>query len=300
MTVVAKLENVSKIIKGTILIDNVDLEVHEGEILALIGENGAGKTSLMKLLFMFLTPTTGKIELFGQNIVNNSKSYKLYNKMESIIETPLFDEEMTAKQVLEFHCKYMSYQDDKAIEKTLNLLGIYQDSDRKIKEFSLGMKQKLALCKSFVTNPSLLILDEPLNGIDSKSTNKILNVLKELSINQKTTIVISSHVLKDLDKIADRAYILSRGRIVKEIDLKILERRKYLEIVTNEVKRVQRILESEMKKKDIQILDDRLKIYYYESDELIIDELMRKLMDEKISINSISKNEMSLEEYVDV
>jgi ABC-2 type transport system ATP-binding protein len=300
MTVVAKLENVSKKIKGTTLIDNVDLEVHEGEILALIGENGAGKTSLMKLLFMFLTPTTGKIELFGQNIVNNSKSYKLYNKMESIIETPLFDEEMTAKQILEFHCKYMSRQDDNAIEKTLNLLGLYQDSDRKIKEFSLGMKQKLALCKSFVTNPSLLILDEPLNGIDSKSTNKILNVLKELSVNQKTTIIISSHVLKDLDKIADRAYILSRGRIVKEIDLKIVGRRKYLEIVTNEVKRVKSILESEMNNKDIQILDDKLKIYYYESDELMIDELMRKLMDERISINSISKNEMSLEEYVDI
>ena len=164
MDYVVKTTGLTKKIRGKNLVSNINLHIHRGEIYGFLGQNGAGKTTIMKMLTGITNPTNGEIELFGQRLNESSKS--VLKRVGSIIEYPILFEHLTAMENMKIHCEYLGYYDDKGIKQALDMVQLKGIEDKKVKEFSLGMKQRLGIARAIVTKPELIILDEPINGLD--------------------------------------------------------------------------------------------------------------------------------------
>ncbi|WP_315118211.1 ATP-binding cassette domain-containing protein [uncultured Clostridium sp.] len=218
-----EVENLTKIIDGHTILSKVTLGVKKGEIYGFLGANGAGKTTLMKALYRMLNPDSGSIIILGKEISNNE--YSVFKKMGSIIETPIFYEKFSAYKNLELHCDYMGTQYKKNIEKVLALTGIGDTGEKPVKNFSLGMKQRLALARAILTEPEILILDEPINGLDPKGIMEIREMLLKINQENGTTIFISSHILSEIAKMADTIGIIDKGVLLAEVSMtEILEK----------------------------------------------------------------------------
>lgn len=214
MDYVISTHSISKVYKKNKVVNDVNLQLYEGEIYGLLGENGAGKTTLMKILTNLIKPTSGNIHLFGKPLELNNN---LLKKVGVLIETPVFYESLSALENLKIHCKYKEVNVD-TIPIYLKMLGIYEAKDKKVKEFSLGMKQRLGIIRSIIDNPKLLILDEPTNGLDPNGIKEMRELLLHLAKENKTTILISSHILSEIENMADRIGVMHNGILIKEID----------------------------------------------------------------------------------
>ncbi|MGM0122819.1 ABC-2 type transport system ATP-binding protein [Enterococcus sp. AZ194] len=216
MEFVIKAENISKEFKGKVILKNINMTIEKGQIYGLLGANGAGKTTLMKMMLNLLKPTTGNLTILGSETQGTDMRYLA--KVGSLIETPVFYPNMTVKQNLEIHCEYIGEKYKAAISETLELVGLKEIEDYQIKELSLGMKQRLAIGRALLCQPELLILDEPINGIDPEGIADIRNLL--LTINQQlhVTMIISSHIINEIEKIADTVGIISEGELLEELD----------------------------------------------------------------------------------
>jgi ABC-type multidrug transport system, ATPase component len=212
---IVEIKDLSKNIEGTTILNNISMQITKGEIYALLGSNGAGKTTLMKSIYHIMIPTAGTVSVLGENITekNNNPFYK----MGSIIETPVFYEEFNARKNLEFHCAYMRTGHGR-IEEMLSLLGLI-NNDKLVKHFSLGMKQRLAIARALITKPELLILDEPMNGLDPQGIIEIRELLLKINHERNTTILISSHILNEVSKIADTIGVIENGSIIAEFSM---------------------------------------------------------------------------------
>jgi len=193
------------------------MKVKKGEIYGFLGANGAGKTTFMKVLFHILKPTSGTINLLGEQELDSSN--KVFSRIGSIIEIPVFYQNLTARQNLELHCDYMGINYKANIENSLQMAGVSNTGDKKVKNFSLGMKQRLAIARAILTNPEILILDEPINGLDPKGISDIRELLIKINKEQGTTILISSHILSEMEKIAHTIGIINNGIIVEELSM---------------------------------------------------------------------------------
>lgn len=208
MKSIIKTSNLSKCYDNATILNNINFEVKEGEIIGLLGENGAGKTTFLKLLYGILEPTEGEIL-----ILEHSPWYereKILINLGIMIETPVFYDHLTAYDNLKIHLNYM----DKTIDinellKAVNLLNI---EDKPVCKFSMGMKQKLAIARAISHNPSILLLDEPINGLDPVA----IKDLRELFIQLKekgTTIIISSHILNEILQTVESLVVISNGKL---------------------------------------------------------------------------------------
>ena len=227
-----QIKNLTKRFGDQLILNQVDMTVKEGEIYAFIGANGAGKTTLMKLLFGILKPDDGEITLLGAPLTQTSAN-PIFNQIGNIIETPVFYNHMTAAENLVIHCQYMGIEYIKNIPETLSLVGLANVGGKKVCEFSLGMKQRLALARALITKPKLLILDEPINGLDPMGIQDTRNLLLKINREQGTAMLISSHIISELDKIADTVGIIDHGvmleqRSVREIHKEL--KRDHLEL----------------------------------------------------------------------
>jgi len=198
------------------ILSNVTMQVKRGEIYGFLGANGAGKTTLMKILFRLIKPTSGYVKLLGVDKLNDNNS--IFRRIGSIIETPIFYQNLTARSNMELHCDYMDI-DYKNINNSLETTGISDTGGKKVKSFSLGMKQRLALARAIVSNPELLILDEPINGLDPKGISDIRRLLRKISTQQGTTILVSSHILSEMEKMADTIGIIDQGKMLVELSI---------------------------------------------------------------------------------
>lgn len=206
----------SKSIKGQIILDNISMKVKQGEIYGFLGANGAGKTSLMKTLYGIMKPTSGTVTMLGEKV--NHNSHAVFSRIGSIIETPIFYENFDAVKNLELHCEYMEGGHER-IQNTMSLLGLADVDNKPIKDFSLGMKQRLALARALITKPELLILDEPINGLDPQGIMEVRELLLQINQEYKTSILISSHILNELSKIADTIGVIEKGSMIAEISM---------------------------------------------------------------------------------
>ena len=194
---------------------DISLQIAEGEIYGLLGPNGAGKTTLMKCMLSLLTITSGSIEIFGKNLQEHRE--EILSQVGSIIETPIFYENCTAKEILEIHAQYMGKNiTELDIINTLRMVGL-KNTTKKVKEFSLGMRQRLGLARAFLTKPRLLILDEPINGLDPVGIQEIRNLLQLLSKEHGITILISSHILSEISQIADKIGVIKNGSMIEQV-----------------------------------------------------------------------------------
>ena len=212
---IVEIKELFKTIDKEEILSDINLQIAEGEIYGLLGPNGAGKTTLMKCMLSLLTITSGSIEIFGKDLQEHRE--EILSQVGSIIETPIFYENCTAKEILEIHAQYMGKNiTELDIINTLRMVGL-KNTTKKVKEFSLGMRQRLGLARAFLMKPRLLILDEPINGLDPVGIQEIRNLLQLLSKEHGITILISSHILSEISQIADKIGVIKNGSMIEQV-----------------------------------------------------------------------------------
>ena len=212
---IVEIKELFKTIDKEEILSDINLQIAEGEIYGLLGANGAGKTTLMKCMLSLLTITSGSIEIFGKNLQEHRE--EILSQVGSIIETPIFYENCTAKEILEIHTQYMGKNiTELDIINTLRMVGL-KNTTKKVKEFSLGMRQRLGLARAFLMKPRLLILDEPINGLDPVGIQEIRNLLQLLSKEHGITILILSHILSEISQIADKIGVIKNGSMIEQV-----------------------------------------------------------------------------------
>lgn len=199
--------------------DNISISIQKGDIYGLIGRNGAGKTTLMKMILGLIVPTSGEIKVNGST--NLEKERK---KIGSIVETPTFYDDLTAFQNLIFSTHIHGIKDGKSrVYDCLSSVGLLDRKDQKVKGYSLGMRQKLGIANALINKPEILILDEPINGLDPVAIAEIRHILLDLNKKKGTTILISSHILGEMQKISTKYGFIVDGKFTNEISEKEVE-----------------------------------------------------------------------------
>lgn len=222
---IVEIKEVFKTIDKEEVLSGINLQIAEGEIYGFLGPNGAGKTTLMKCMLSLSTITSGSIEIFGKNLQEHRE--EILSQVGSIIETPSFYENFTAKGILEIHAQYMGKTiTESDIIRALRMVGL-KNTTKKVKDFSLGMRQRLGLARAFLTKPKLLILDEPINGLDPIGIQEIRNLLLSLSKEHRITILISSHILSEISQIADKIGFIKNGEMVEQVSMKEIRRKNF-------------------------------------------------------------------------
>lgn len=197
-------------------LENVSLTIKKGDIYGIIGRNGAGKTTLLKIITGLARETSGQIQLFHSE--NTQEYAENLSRTGSIIETPVAYDQLSAQQNLTYYCKLRGIVDQQDIQQTLDVVGLGDVGKKKYKHFSLGMKQKLGIAIALISKPDVLILDEPINGLDPIAIVEFRELLLTLNREHNMTIIISSHILSELYHVANRFGILHEGQLLAEID----------------------------------------------------------------------------------
>lgn len=256
MEYVIETKQVTKAYGSFLALDHVDIHVRKGSIYGLIGDNGAGKSTLLKLLAGHSFTTAGEIRLFGkyeEKELENSRK-----KMGCMIEQPGFFPNMTVEQTLNYYCIQKGMPDTKKVEELLKLTGIAEKGKSKCKNLSLGQKQRLGLAIAMMGEPQLLILDEPINGLDPSGIIEFRNLLLRLNEEMNITIVLSSHILSELQQIATIYGFLSKGILIEETTSQaILEKcSDCIEIAVSDVERYSVLLEKEFPNESYKVLTE--------------------------------------------
>jgi len=209
-----KVEQVSKIINNRILIDNISLYVNTGEIVGFLGPNGAGKTTTIKMLMGLFSITQGKITICGHDVATDFEN--AMHDVGAIVETPDMYNRMTGRQNLVYFAYKYGVEDEERIESVAGLVKLSERIDDKVSTYSLGMKQRLCIAKALLHSPPLLVLDEPANGLDPIGIKDLRDILQNLVKESNAGILISSHILSEMELLCDRIYILDNGIIIDE------------------------------------------------------------------------------------
>lgn len=295
MTYIVKTNQLTKVYDGKEVVSAVNMNVKKGEIYEFLGPNGAGKTTVMKMLTNLTKPTSGDVEILGEKLTD--KSYELLKRMGTIIEYPIFYEKLTASETLELHCEYMGYYDKKEIAHVLNLVKLTNTENKQVKDFSLGMKQRLGIARAIITKPELLILDEPINGLDPVGIKELRELFKMLCKEYGITIIISSHILAEIEQLVDTIGVIKNGRLITEVAMDTINRDQvnYTEVIVSDGKKAAFIIESELKITNFKLMDDN-SIRIYDS-TVSQQNLSRALIEHDVEIEEISKKTSSLEDY---
>ncbi len=214
MDYVVSTKGLTKVYGKHTAVDNVSLHIKRGEIYGFIGRNGAGKTTFMKMLTGLSTPTSGEIGLFGST---GEAVKKQTERVGNLIEEPGLYPQLTGYQNLKCKCLALGIHKQGYIEELLAKVGLETAGKKKVKKYSLGMRQRLGIAMALVGGPDLLILDEPINGLDPQGIAEVRDILLKLRDEQNMTIMISSHILEELYKIADTFGIINKGKLIQEL-----------------------------------------------------------------------------------
>ncbi|MGF7046459.1 ABC-2 type transport system ATP-binding protein [Paenibacillus sp. DS2015] len=295
MSVIVSTNHLTKSFQGKEVVSDVSMNIQQGQIYGFLGPNGAGKTTIMKMLLNLVKPTHGEIEMFGEKINHSSKDY--LKRIGSIIEYPIFYDKLTAMDNLELHCEYMGFYNKKAIKEALEMVQLVGIEGKPVKDFSLGMKQRLGIARAITTKPDLLILDEPINGLDPVGMKEMRNVFSMLSKEYRMTLLISSHLLGEIEHIADTIGIIKQGQFIQEISLDTLRGQStaYIELETHDLKKAAFVLENKLQINNFKVMDESV-IRIYET-SLSQADISKALILADISIESINKKSISLEDY---
>ena len=293
--VVLQTVNLTKKYKDFVALDNANITIHKGDIYGLIGRNGAGKTTLMKTITTLTNKTGGTFSLFGsEEELTESK-----RRIGCLIESPAFFGSLTAYQNLKYYAIQKGITNDKQIDKVLKAVDLFKEKDKKFKNFSLGMKQRLGIAFAILDNPDFIILDEPINGLDPIGIKEIRDTLKRLNEEEKITILISSHILSELYLIANHFCFIDKGRIIKDLSKEELdlECSKCIVIKTKDVKKATVVLEQELKTTNYKVIDNtEIRLYDYLENTLKVN---KTLLANDIEVMGIYESGISLEDYFD-
>lgn len=295
MPFILQTNRLSKKIGSKMLVTDVDIHIRKGEIYGFLGPNGAGKTTVMKMITNLWKPASGTIELFGERLT--PKSYDVLKRMGSIIEFPVFYDHMTGRENLQLHCEYMGYYNTGSVENAMQMLNLTDAADQPVRNYSLGMKERLGIARAVMCKPELLILDEPTNGLDPAGMKQIRDLLKMLSSEYGITIMISSHILSEVESIADTVGIIHHGRMMKEIRMQDIEEMNlnYVEISVTDENKAAYVLAEMLKLHNFKEFDNgKIRIYDH---SVSTQQLTKTLALNDVEVMGIGKKAETLEDY---
>lgn len=293
--VVLKTNNLTKQYNKNVVLDNVNITIKKGDIYGLIGRNGAGKTTLMKIITTLASPTSGTFELFN-TCSENDELFDNKKRVGSLIEYPAFYPNLSAYDNLKYYNIQRGIVDKNQINKVLELVNLTGTGKKKVKTFSLGMKQRLGIALAILNSPDFVILDEPINGLDPIGISELRDTFKKLSDNG-ITLLISSHILSELYLLANEFGFLENGKLIKELSKEELdlECSKCLVIKTDDSKKVSVLLEKELNTNNYKVINnEEIRVYDYTDDS---DKVSDVLVNNKIKIKGFYESGISLEEY---
>ena len=257
---VIKLRDISKKRGQTEILNHLNMTVYQKDIYGFIGQNGAGKSTTMKIIMSLIKETQGQLELFDSldNQINRSR-------IGAIIENPAFYPYMTAYENLKYYIQYKGIVEINSIEKVLKMVGLENARKKKYKNYSLGMKQRLGLALALINHPDLLILDEPLNGLDPQGIVELREILSHLNKKYGITMLISSHILDELEMIATRYGFIHQGQMIEEITAEKLQEKlkKYISLDVENIGLASITLEQKLHTENFKVMDDHT-IYLYD------------------------------------
>ena len=214
--IVISANNLTKAYSGKEVIRNCTFSVEQGSIYGFLGRNGAGKTTMLKLLLGLLKPSAGTASVLGLDSVRDNKA--ILRRTGSLIETPIFYEHLSAADNLLLHLAYMGIEDTD-VESTLCRVGLPGTGSQPVSTFSLGMRQRLAIARAIIHRPEVLILDEPVNGLDPVGMKEMRILFRRLVQEEGMTILMSSHILSEIEQIADHVGVIASGIIAREAEM---------------------------------------------------------------------------------
>ena len=295
MSYILQTSHLSKTIDGKQLVTDVNIHVKKGEVYGFLGPNGAGKTTVMKMLTNLWKPTSGTVALFGKAL--EKTSYEVLKRMGSIIEFPTFYDHMSGKDNLQLHCEYMGYYNKGSVEEALQMLGLSDAADKPAGSYSLGMKQRLGIARAILCKPELVILDEPTNGLDPAGMKQIRDLFRMLCTEYSMTLMISSHLLPEIESIADTFGVIHHGKMMKKISMKEIAETNtaYIELAVEDTKKAAYVLAEKMQLSNFKIVNDSgIRIY---EQGVTTQKISRELMANDVEIASISQHTETLEDY---
>lgn len=280
--------------KGNVVVNDVNIHVPKGTIYGFVGPNGAGKSTVMKMILNLIQPDAGGVHLFGEKVTDHS--YEIFKKVGSIIENPYFYDRLTARQNLELHCEYMGFPNKKQIDEVLQMVDLQNVEGKQIRHYSLGMKQRLAIARAILARPEFLILDEPINALDPEGIREMRNLFQQLNREDGTTIFISSHILSEVDLIADTIGIIQHGKLLTELPIEEIHRHQteYISLQVDDVPRAATLLEG-MGMTNFSVLDKEfIRIY---GSNISGKALSKNLIENGVGLESLGRKQDTLEDY---
>ena len=294
MDYVMETNNLTKRYQSATVVDHVSLHIPKGKIYGLLGRNGAGKTTIMKMMLQLVRPTEGTIRMFGAGYQEHMSD--TYRKIGSIIETPGFYTNLTGQENLEILAKLRGKISKDAVRNALEIVGLDKEKKKPFLDYSLGMKQRLGIAAAIMHKPELLILDEPINGLDPIGISEIRQFLCDLSRTKGTTIFISSHVLSEIEQIADVIGVMNEGKLVEEVNMEELHKRKrkYISFTVSDSIVASTLLKKHRKIIDFETEAGILKVY---DNTANVGELNKLLVENGMMVTGINACEENLEDY---
>jgi ABC-2 type transport system ATP-binding protein len=291
---VLQTQNLSKRYKNFTALDNANMTVYREDIYGLVGRNGAGKTTLMKIVTGLTEKSSGEFELFSKKgaAAENEK-----RRIGCLIENPAFFNGLTAFQNLKYYAIQKGITDTNQIDEALSLVGLSDVRNKKFRKFSLGMKQRLGIAFAMLDNPDLIILDEPINGLDPIGISELRDTFRMLNRERGITLIISSHILSELYAVANRFLFIDKGKVLKEITKEELdlECSRCIVVKTDYAKSVVTIIEKNLNISDYKVIDNgEIRIY---DDSVKADELNKTLIKNDVNVLGIYETGISLEDY---
>ena len=259
---VIETKQLTKVYGDQTAVSAVNLHVKRGQIYGLLGRNGAGKTTIMKMILGLTSITSGEADVFGKNIKGQEK--RVYPRIGAIIETPGFYPNLTGTENLEIFARLRGTAAPNAVKNALEVVGLPYKDKKLFGRYSLGMKQRLGIANAILHDPELLILDEPTNGLDPIGIAEVRDFIKDLSVERGKTILISSHILSEIQLLADDIGIIDHGVLLEESSMGELEKKnsKYIMLQVSDVSKAALILERQFQLKNYSVQDDQtLRLY---------------------------------------
>lgn len=289
---VLEMNKISKNYGKSTAVHGFDLTVEKGHICGLIGPNGAGKTTIMKILAGLIFQTSGELRFFENGNLDEGR-----RRMSFMIEEPMVEPKMTAYDNLAYLRYVRGYPDVKRIDEVLDLVGLSGSGKKKCQEFSIGMRQRLGIAMALLTKPEVLILDEPVNGLDPEGMVEIKRILKRISKEEKTTILISSPLLSELSEVCTDFSLISHGKLIENLSAKelMVKCRGHISLKTNDINRTAAFLEEKFSIHDYKVLYGE-EIHIFEQLDRI-EQISKALADSGLVITKICEEGQNLEEY---
>ena len=290
---VIELKNLNKTYGKKTVVENFSLSLEKGHILGLIGPNGAGKTTIMKMMAGLAGVTSGEMSFFGDSTdLDASRS-----RMAFMLEAPMVDKTLNARQNMNYVRYVKGVADESRISELLELVGLKDAGKKPVRKYSLGMKQRLGIAMALLTEPEIMILDEPVNGLDPQGIVEIRLMLKRLAEEKNVTIIISSHILSELSELCTDFSIINHGKLIENISREELmaKCRSYIAIRTDDINRTAAVIEEKLGTKQYKVVYGE-EIHLYDLLDKI-ETVSKTITDSGLILTKLDSKSESLEEY---